>query len=250
MACNNCVLESGWASTAGLRPENEDRVAEFDSPFGRVFLLADGMGGHRGGSVASSLAASRMPELMASCPSWLPAQDALEHSVQSLNQIILEESRNGGEGERSMGSTLVVLLVRATPDGLLAIGGHVGDSRLYLVRESRLFCQTRDHTIVQRMLDAGTLTEEQASVHPQAGMLTRALGREPFAVDWTSWMLLQPGDTFLLCSDGLSAYVAGDAIREILASADGLDAMAHGLVAAALEAGSDDNISALLVRVR
>jgi protein phosphatase len=149
-----------------------------------------------------------------------------------------------------MGSTIVALLVYQTPDGLLAIGAHVGDSRLYFAREDRIFRLTEDHTIVQQLLKNHTLTEKQALDHPQAGVLARALGqKETVDVDLTSWMLLRPGDTFLLCSDGLSGYLDDSEIRRILVQREASATIALTLLDLAFGEGSDDNVSALVVRV-
>ena len=164
--------------------------------------------------------------------------------------MILEESRAGGEAVEGMGSTLAALLVRDTPDGSLAIGAHVGDSRIYLLRGQQLFLLTRDHTVVERLVESGVLTPEQAFDHPQAGMLTQALGRvKALSVDWTSWILLQPRDTFLLCSDGLSAYASQLSIRQALLRDDPPEIIANQLIDLAIREQSEDNISVLLFRV-
>ncbi|MBV8905690.1 MAG: serine/threonine-protein phosphatase, partial [Acidobacteriia bacterium] len=176
-AAINHFLEIGSESVAGVRPDNQDRIAHFDSPFGHVFLVADGMGGHLGGGIAASLAISRLPQILGAIPASETPQTALTAAIQDLNRVIVEEGRAGGvEG---MGTTVAAVLVRDTPDGALAIGAHVGDSRIYFFRDTRLFCLTRDHTIVERLVESGVLTPEQAFDHPQAGVLTRALGRVP-----------------------------------------------------------------------
>jgi protein phosphatase len=246
----NRVLDIGSASTAGVRPDNQDRLTHFESPFGHVFLLADGMGGYSGGSIASSMATTTLPRLLDSLPPSMAPEAALSESIQTLNSTILAAGRNGGDGVEGMGSTLVVVLVRETSDGALAIGAHVGDSRIYFLRGRQLFCLTKDHTIVERLVDSGALTPEQAVDHPQAGVLTRALGRaEKLAIDLTSWKLLKPGDTFLLCSDGLSAYAPEDLIRDTLLGDDAPDVIARRLIDLALLNKSQDNVSVLIFRV-
>jgi PPM family protein phosphatase len=250
METTNCFLDIGSASTAGIRPDNQDRLAHFESPFGHVFVLADGMGGYRGGAVASSIATSQLSAVLSSLPPSLAPQIALVESIQSVNRVILDQAQNGAEDVEGMGSTLVVMLVRDTPEGPLAIGAHVGDSRIYSLRGQHLFCLTKDHTIVERLVDSGALTPSQALDHPQAGVLTRALGRtETLPVDLTSWRLLKPGDTVLLCSDGLSAYASDDLIRDTLLDDEAPDIIARRLVDLALREHSRDNISVLIFRV-
>ncbi len=245
---SSCVLHVGSWSTNGVREENQDRLDSFESPLGQVFVLADGMGGYKGGALAAGIATSTLPQLLRGLPESTPAPEALVQAIEQLNHAILEKSVNGSDVE-GMGSTLVVLLVRHTPDGSLAIGAHVGDSRIYFLRRERLFCLTRDHTMVRDLLDSGALTPEQAVDHPQASVLTRALGRNgPVAVDLTEWMQVQADDVFLLCSDGLSAYAEAEDIRATLAQPESPQVIAEMLVRLALREHSEDNISALVVR--
>jgi|RhiMetdeSRZDD1v2_1073273.scaffolds.fasta_scaffold212590_2 serine/threonine protein phosphatase PrpC len=246
---SGCVFRVGASSTNGVREENQDRLTSFQSPFGHLFVLADGMGGHKGGALAAGIATSMLPQILRSLPASTPAPDALVQSIDRLNTVIVDEGRSSGSDVEGMGSTLVVLLVRHTPDGALAIGAHVGDSRIYFLRNDRLFCLTRDHTMVRDLLDAGALTPEQAVDHPQASVLTRALGREgPVAVDLTSWMQVQVDDMFLLCSDGLSAYAEMEDIQATLAQPESPQVIAEMLVRLALRESSEDNISVLVVR--
>jgi serine/threonine protein phosphatase PrpC len=250
-ATTNQLLEIAAESIAGTRPDNQDRVSHFGSPFGYVFVVADGMGGHSGGGLASFLVVSRLPEILRAIPPGEPPQQALTNAIQSVNRLILNEAGAGiGGAVEGMGTTVAAVLVRDTPDGSLAIGAHVGDSRIYFLRGAQLFCLTRDHTIVEKLVESGALTAEQALDHPQAGVLTRALGRLPaLPVDLTSWHLLKPGDIFLLCSDGLSGYASGEAIRQTLASGDAPEVLARRLVELAIREGSQDNISVLVFRV-
>lgn len=241
------ILEIGSASTAGQRQQNEDRLCHFDSPFGTVFVLADGMGGYQGGALASSIAISRFPALLREQPPSADPASALRESIHQVNQAILDAHR---EGNDAMGTTIVALLIRQTDSQSLALGTHVGDSRLYFQRNQGLFCLTRDHTAVQELVDRGVLTPEQAQDHPRANVLTRALGRDGLLeIDVTSWMLLKPGDTFLLCSDGLSGYAEDAAIAGILARHHPAPALAQALVDLAIRKESDDNISVLVVRI-
>ena len=242
-------IEVGEESATGVREENQDRVAHFETPFGYVAMVADGMGGHRGGAVASSMAVARLPELMSRLPGDYAPDEALAHAIGELNREMLAQGEAHGEQE-GMGSTLAALLVRAGEPGPLAITAHVGDSRIYFLRGGRLYRLTQDHTMVQELVASGALTAEQAWGHPQAHVLTRALGHgENLAVDLGSWMLLLEGDRFLLCSDGVCGYMQDDEIRDVLAADEDPGELARSLVRAAFDRGSEDNISAVVMRI-
>lgn len=243
------VLEIGLRSVAGPRPENQDRVGHFESPFGHVFVVADGMGGHRDGARAATLVVSSLPEVLGALPESLTAEAALVESIQRLNEIVHDQGRSG-ESDSAMGSTVAVLLVKETSDGCLAIGAHVGDSRIYFQRHERLFCITRDDTVVQEMVDAGELTPDEASVHPRAGVLTAALGQAPVVeATLTPWRLLEKGDRLLLCSDGISGYLPDGAIGQALAGAGCAQEAVDRLIERALAEQSADNLSAVVVVV-
>src|SRR6185503_3858570 len=124
----NYTIEVGEESAAGAREENQDRLAHFESPFGYVAMVADGMGGHQGGSVASSLAVSRLPELLRQIPETHPPDQALVQAIADLNREIQAQGETGSLQE-GMGSTLAAVLVREDQAGPLAVTAHVGDSR-------------------------------------------------------------------------------------------------------------------------
>ena len=244
------TLEFALESAAGQRADNQDNVLQFESPFGSVFIVADGMGGYQGGALASKLAISRCEEVLMSLPESTAPDTALTEAIRAANHVVFTESRHGDKSLRKMGSTIVALLISETEDGLLAIGAHVGDSRLYFVRDDRLYRLTEDHTMIQQLIKNNTITEEQAEDHPQASVLTRALGHQAeIEVDLTSWMLLRPGDTFLLCSDGLSGYVDDEAIRAILTQREASGTLSRVLLDLAFSCGSDDNVSVMVARV-
>jgi serine/threonine protein phosphatase PrpC len=220
------------------RVRNEDAYLVNDP----VFAVADGMGGHRGGDVASSLAV----ESLRSTGEGSAAEDfhQLVEQIKAANHRVLER----GEADRDlrgMGTTLTA--IRAS-DGKAHIA-HVGDSRAYLLREGNLQQLTEDHTLVQRMVREGRLTEQEAHIHPQRSIVTRALGvDENIPIDELT-LDLKEGDRFLLCTDGLSSMLERDTIQEILQDEPDPQAACDRLVEEANRAGGDDNITVVLLDV-
>lgn len=249
------VLDIGTFSTAGRREENQDNYGRFEAPFGYVVVVADGMGGHRGGRLASHLAVSRLPELLAGQPDELELepQRALAGAIGTVNMEIHEQGRLGSNDEsRAMGTTLALLALQSSDAGTLAMAANVGDSRVYFFRNGGLFLLTRDHTAAQDLFRSGAISAEQAAVHPRAHVLTRALGHSmPLKIDFSPWIQPRPGDMFLLCSDGLSGYVPDAMIGEVL-RADGASPseLAERLGQLALQSDSTDNVTVAVVRFR
>jgi protein phosphatase len=220
------------------RARNEDSYLVQDP----LFAVADGMGGHRGGDVASSLALDSLkpPE------DGPPAQDfrRLVEQVKEANQRVLERGESDRD-LRGMGTTLTAIL---TTDGKAHVA-HVGDSRAYMLRDGKLQQLTEDHTLVQRMVREGRLTEDEAHTHPQRSVLTRALGvEENVAIDELT-LDLKEGDRLLLCSDGLTSMIDKDAIQEILAGEPDPQIAADRLIDEANRAGGDDNITVVILDV-
>jgi serine/threonine protein phosphatase PrpC len=220
------------------RVRNEDAYLVNDP----VFAVADGMGGHRGGDVASSLAL----ESLRSAGEGSAAEDfqQLVEQIKTANQRVLER----GEADRDlrgMGTTLTAILAS---DGRAHVA-HVGDSRAYVLRVGNLQQLTEDHTLVQRMVREGRLTEEEAHTHPQRSIVTRALGvDENIPIDELT-LDLKEGDRFLLCTDGLSSMLERDTIQQILQSEPDPQAACDRLVEEANQAGGDDNITVVLLDV-
>jgi serine/threonine protein phosphatase PrpC len=213
-----------------------------------VCAVADGLGGHRGGEVASAMAVEPLAALDGRAfadAGWAAA--ALEGAIRSANRVILERGRSDPR-LRGMGTTVTAAAVAAGRALQLA---HVGDSRAYLLRAGAPLRQlTTDHTVVAEAVERGLLTRRQAAVHPQRGVVTRAVGLDPdVRVDLPEPLELAPGDQVLLCSDGLTEVVGDDRIAALLAEhADGDDAC-RALVAAALRAGGPDNVTVVVLRV-
>lgn len=235
------LLSVGLATDVGrVRKHNED-TARVE---GTVFVVADGMGGHAAGEVASRIAAECLMELAAR-PSLEPG-DIVEQ-VGEANRRILASAADHPE-QSGMGTTaagLAVVSVDGSPQWAVF---NIGDSRVYRYLDGRLQQVTADHSEVWELVERGLITPEQAHRHPLRNIVTRSLGREPMgAVD--TWVLPpHPGETFLVCSDGLSNELAAEQIEAVLAGAEGAQEAATELVRQAVAAGGRDNVTAVVIR--
>jgi protein phosphatase len=244
------VLEFAWRTDKGLvRLRNEDAVAVF--PERRLVVVADGIGGASAGEVASRLATQVIGECFSGeQPVPVDGDDALnraEEAVKAANRTIWDSSSRTPR-YAGMGTTVVVGY--AGPDWL--VFAHVGDSRLYRLRDGELAQLTRDHSLIQEVVEQGFFpTLEDAQRYGiNENILTRGLGTaNPVTVD-SGKADLRPGDIFLFCTDGLTGMVTDDGIRGILASAGSdLDGLSASLVHLACEGGGLDNITVALLRV-
>ncbi|ATG53862.1 serine/threonine protein phosphatase [Brachybacterium ginsengisoli] len=209
-----------------------------------LLVVADGMGGHAGGDVASSVAIGHLAQL----DSETPASDivaTLEESVLEANQEILRRARDEPQ-LRGLGTTITAML-RA--EGKFALA-HIGDSRAYLLRDGEATQITKDHTFVQRLLDEGRLTEEEAERHPQRSVLMRVLGDVDADPELDlSLRPAHPGDRWMLCSDGLSGLVSLDTIGAALTDFEDPGECAEELIQLALKGGGPDNITCIVADV-
>ena len=220
-----------------VRKENEDSYAAI--PEARIWVVADGMGGHVNGKYASQAIADAASAVV--YPDDLElACDALAQSVHQANAEIFAKSIEAGT---QMGSTFVGMAIRGDQCAVL----WSGDSRAYVHRGGHLIQLTSDHTQVQAMIDRGLLTHEEALSHPMRHVLARAVGVEDVLQIDAIRDFIMPGDMFLLCSDGLYGQVSDDEIREILGRAG--TAACDELVALCLERGAPDNVTVTLVSV-
>ena len=237
------LLRSAARSDVGMRrPQNEDRYAIV--PDLGLYLVADGMGGHQAGRVASALAcegAIRAIETLQGAS--VPLAERLRHAVTSANREIFSAARTKPE-LAGMGTTFVGMLFGADRLAL----AHVGDSRAYLLRQGRLRALTDDHSIVAELLRRQKISEQDAREHPHRHVLTRALGVQARTEADLAEMTPQPGDVFVLCSDGLTGHVDDAEIADRVGSEEDLERAADSLVDAANRAGGLDNITVLLVR--
>jgi protein phosphatase len=236
-------MDLGAATHPGyVRSDNEDGY--YASAEHAVFAVADGMGGHECGEVASHLTLEvivRHAEAIAGAEATaLPAR--LHQAIQDANAAILSQAVDQ-ESRSRMGTTIVV----ATIHGDRLYFAHLGDSRLYLLR-GELFTQlTRDHSLVQAMVDRGEITAEEAAIHPLRHQITRVVGGDDYISPEIASQALEPGDLVLLCTDGLSGVVPPETIRGILAGEGNCQQKADALVQTALEAGGPDNITVVLI---
>lgn len=210
-----------------------------------LFLVADGMGGHAGGDVASAIATNRIKEIDHDYPTAEDAQVALQSALLAANGLLAETVFEHPE-LTGMGTT-VSALIRV--DGKVALA-HIGDSRIYLFRDGELKQVTTDHTFVQRLVDTGRITEEEALTHPRRSVLMRVLGDVDSSPEIDTWTLeTMPGDRWLICSDGLSGVVKQEAIQNVLTHVDSPKAAADRLVRASLDAGAPDNVTVVIVDI-
>ncbi len=210
-----------------------------------LFVVADGMGGHAGGDVASAIAVKRIAETDRQYASPNDAEFALRTALLAANSLLAETVFEHGE-LTGMGTT-VSGIVRV--DDHIAMA-HIGDSRIYLFRDGVLKQITADHTFVQRLVDSGRITPEEAAVHPRRSVLMRVLGDVDASPEIdTAVMKTLPGDRWLICSDGLSSYVAEDKIQAVLGSIPTAQDAAERLVKESLDQGAPDNVTIVLVDV-
>jgi PPM family protein phosphatase len=227
-------FEAEGVTDVGRRREgNEDGMLVNDDL--GLLAVADGMGGHRGGEVASATA---LESLRASVASGM----AIREAIQAANDAVLERAADD-PALSGMGTTLTAGTLAA---GDTLILGHVGDSRAYLLRDGELRQLTEDHSLVEEMVRDGRLTREQAEHHPQRSVITRALGVEAGVDVDVDPIDLQAGDRLLLCSDGLTTMVPADLIADVLTSEPDPGVAAGRLIQAANAAGGDDNITAVV----
>lgn len=223
------------ASDVGLvRPDNEDAYL-MEPP---LFAVADGLGGHQAGEVASTVA---METLLAHAPKRADAK-GLARAVRAANAAVIDAAEQG-RGREGMGTTLTAAMVDQTR---IAVA-HVGDSRAYLLSRGELAQLTQDHSLVADMVRSGTLSPEAARRHPNRSVITRALGSDPNMVADAFEVEAAPGDRLLLCTDGLTGMVEDAAIAEILKTAPSPKAAVARLITAANEAGGHDNITVIVV---
>lgn len=236
---------SARSETGYVREENQDRMGGFQLGLGQVYIVADGMGGHKGGALAAELTVANLQQHLSDASPQAPAEEVIRQAFEKTNALLYERAHCGDQDTEGMGAAVVLLLI----SGSVARVAHVGDSRAYLYRKGRLQQLTTDHTRVQRMIDAGMLTPQQAREHPEASLLERAVGHKPhIEVDIGPDLLLEEGDGILLCSDGLSGYIDDREIETMVRSGVAVQEIADRLVNLALGKGGHDNITVQFIQ--
>ena len=231
------IFKTGSRTDVGrVRKHNEDSLI-IQPP---LYAVADGMGGHEAGEVASDIA---IQALAKDAPKQADPR-AMRAAVIAANKAVIQGAQEG-LGRPGMGTTLTATII--DEDALLI--AQVGDSRAYLLHEDKLQQLTRDHSLMEELVSSGQITEEEARYHPNRSIITRALGSDPLTQPDLYELQVGPGDRLLLCSDGLSGMLGSEELERVLASHEDPQQVANRLVDAANDAGGSDNITVLVVDI-
>jgi PPM family protein phosphatase len=249
MMADNARLPNAVArtSTGRVRTGNEDAFGFL--PGDGIYVVCDGMGGAAGGEIASRLAVDTVLHRMAAGDgAGSNARDRIHEAIAEANRIVLERA-DREPGLYGMGTTLVALMVGPAPEPGKALIAHAGDSRCYLFRRGKLSLCTHDHSLVDEQMRLGTMTREEAERSPFRSVITRAIGTQETVSEEILEMDTEPGDLFLLCTDGLTREVPEEEIARVLGIGNDLQRAVELLVDQANEAGGRDNVTCLLVHV-
>ncbi|HZG58381.1 Stp1/IreP family PP2C-type Ser/Thr phosphatase [Paenibacillus sp.] len=241
------MLKAAYKSDIGrVRSVNEDRVVVKDGVAGGTLaIVADGMGGHQAGDTASQITIELVEASLRGIDVALDEDERaarLVDAIRAANAKVYEIA-SGKEHYRGMGTTITAALV----DANRVLIGHIGDSRAYYIHRNEISQITEDHTLVNELVKTGQLTREEAASHPRRNVITRALGTEFDVEVDVSRLPWAPGDVLLLCSDGLSNLISEAELTRTVRGEGTLDEKAERLVASALDAGGDDNITVVLL---
>jgi protein phosphatase len=243
----------GCATDIGRkRSQNQDSVISV--PELGLFVVADGMGGHRGGETASRITVETVPEVVRAekASASFDPREAIKKAIERASHAVHEHATKVPE-LNGMGTTAVAMLFPTDGDSARLTIGHVGDSRCYYLRDGAIWQVTRDHSLVQEKLRAGLITRAELKTDRMKNVITRSVGFEPNVSVEVYEMDVKPGDTLLLCSDGLSGLVEDTEILKIAQDAreqgKSLQQAVESLIDAANRNGGDDNISTIMVEV-
>jgi PPM family protein phosphatase len=250
------LVDAGGLTHVGpVREENQDtirlpderQVRAGEPDCGLLYALADGMGGHAHGGVASSLAVDTFyAEFYGTAGSGATQSPAklLRHSVESANLSVYKEAQRLGAGR--MGTTLTALYL----SGDTLHVAHVGDSRAYLIRAGRAICLTNDHTTVGELVRMKVLSPEKVRRHAQRSILSKAVGVGLFLQPDVSTVRLEEDDRLVVCSDGVWSMIEDDEIARLAGEAGGAPALTHSLINLAIERETDDNVSVIAIHIQ
>jgi protein phosphatase len=236
------ALRYAARSDLGLGPKSRNEDSGYAGP--NLLVLADGMGGHAAGDVASSMIVGELAPLDEEDVTADQAIALLEETLQAANAKLTSAMRENSD-LAGMGSTTIVMLRTGNK---LAMA-HIGDSRAFMLRGDSFSQITKDHSFVQQLIDEGRISKEEAGIHPQRSVVTRVMTGQPDDEPDTSLREAKIGDRFLLCSDGLSDFVGGDVIEEILREAQTPDDAADRCIEVALKASTRDNVTVIVADV-
>lgn len=238
------ITSAGDTHVGVVRSGNEDSFL-LDFQHG-VFVVADGMGGHAAGEVASEMAVDIVAREVGSLKGLDDGQafERIRNAIRLANQAIFERTLSEAD-KRGMGTTATVLVLAAKR----YLIGQVGDSRAYLLRGGTLMQITKDHSYVQEQVDAGLLTPDQARTHPYSNVITRCVGANEDVVPDVYFGSLEPKDVILLASDGLTGMLEDDQLLKILATEADPEVWVSRMIAEANRRGGLDNITAIVVRI-
>ncbi len=226
------------------RTANEDYFGSYKGSYGELIIVCDGMGGNKGGALASRLAVETIKQHFDSIGSNFEPKAELNNALLKADNVLKEKSLESDE-LKEMGSTAVILLIKDN----MAYTAHIGDSRIYMIRKGEIHQLTKDHSLVQQMIDAKIITEEAAKEHPQKNVITRSLGADGSSQPETSEpFALFKKDIFILCSDGLTAYVEDKELLQVCTTQLPQNAC-HTLITLANERGGKDNITIQIASV-
>jgi protein phosphatase len=242
------IMSSGSTDIGMKRSTNQDSICLY--PERKFFAVADGMGGHNGGDIASQMSVKLLPEFIDNNKNIEDPAELLKKSVQHVNKTIYDHGQENEE-LKGMGTTVTAVMVSGSEMYI----ANVGDSRTYLINKNKLFQVSRDHSLVQEKLNIGIYDREQAKADPQKNVLIRTVGFEPVVDVDTYKYKIQKNDIFLLCSDGLHGKVSDEDIIHLvnkylpdpsIAQQNQLDELVQELIKQANANGGQDNISVII----
>jgi len=243
MAKLNLIIEN-ISHPGNTRKVNEDFAGSAEGLFGKLFIVCDGMGGHNGGFTAAYIAFDIISQHFLSLRYDYNPIEELENAFKLANSEILLQSKSD-RNLRGMGTTAAVILIK----NYNVYYAHIGDSRTYLIRDKQIQILTKDHSLVQELIDSKTITPEEAKAHPQKNIITKALGLSSKSEAEISYepISLKQGDILIQCTDGLTEYLSDSKLSEIASSNSPKEA-AQKMIEKVLSGEARDNITVQIIK--